>query len=503
MRAVSEFLLIAGGRLVTALLVLVAIRVSTTLLPPDEYGVLSLLIAFQFFCGLFLINPVGQHVTRHTHEWWQEGSLLARLRRFRGYVLAVAVLGGVLAGLWSLQLGRPGIGPWLAAFAVGGMVLAVTWNATLVTALNMLGHRGSFVVWSVVSTLVGLLAGGTLANWQPAAELWLLGQVVGLTLGALGARAVLRRHAGNTAKGVGDPPLVTRATITQYCLPLAAATGFMWVYSNGYRLVVGELWGLAELGLLVLGLGLAVQLFGLLESLAMQFVYPHFIRRLSDPEELDGRNALSDLINLLGPLYVVAAGLAVLGAKPLVQLLAAPQFAGAWPYLALGALVELCRSLGNLVGNAAQVTRETRSLIAPHALAAGIAVLGVTVLGTRGGPIGWVAGVLIVGAVALLALLAVKMRRQVAYRLDLGRWAVAAAIFAGLAALAGRGVDGLKSVVGDVLVVQLLALSMLFALVAVVLTARNPARVRMFRRPAAAPDRAVAEAAGHHSGSAN
>jgi len=44
---------IGGVQLLTALFALAAIRLSKSLLPPEQYGVLALLVTFQVFCGLF------------------------------------------------------------------------------------------------------------------------------------------------------------------------------------------------------------------------------------------------------------------------------------------------------------------------------------------------------------------------------------------------------------------------------------------------------------------
>ena len=62
----------------------------TSLLEPKDYGIYALLVAFQGFCGLFLINPVGQHINRHTHAWWDDGTLLKRLAGYNTYILVVS-----------------------------------------------------------------------------------------------------------------------------------------------------------------------------------------------------------------------------------------------------------------------------------------------------------------------------------------------------------------------------------------------------------------------------
>ena len=91
-----DLTLVIGGRFAAAAMALISIRVVTTVLTPEQFGELALLVAVQMFCGLFLINPVGQHINLHTHAWWDSGTLLSRLKSYRLYVLAVSLVGGVL-----------------------------------------------------------------------------------------------------------------------------------------------------------------------------------------------------------------------------------------------------------------------------------------------------------------------------------------------------------------------------------------------------------------------
>ncbi len=89
-------MLVAGGRLAAALMALISIRAVTTFLTPEQYGELALLIAVQTFCGLFLINPIGQHINLHTHAWWDDGTLMARLKSYRRYIFVVSFVGAAV-----------------------------------------------------------------------------------------------------------------------------------------------------------------------------------------------------------------------------------------------------------------------------------------------------------------------------------------------------------------------------------------------------------------------
>lgn len=427
-------MLVTGGRLAAALMALITIRAVTTFLTPEQYGELALLIAVQMFCGLFLVNPVGQHINLHTHAWWDDGTLMARLKPYRRYVLAVSLVGIVVV----LGMGKHHSVEqllWTAA-AMFAMVVAGTWNATLIPMLNMLGFRAASVLWSIITVAIGLASSILLVLWSASATAWFAGQAIGMGVGALGAKYVLRQHALQSKPSQGTLPLLDRHTVLTYCLPLALAAGLMWLQLSGYRFVIESYWGLAQLGFLAIGLHLAGQVWSLAESLSMQFLYPLFYRRVSTHENLaEVELAFSDLLNTLVPVYFVLTGLLILSAPYLLKVLVAPQFQDAIAFVMLGAGIEMCRVLGNLLSNAAHVRRKTKSLALPYAAGAMVSLALIYLAGAWEMGIVWTGAALIIGAVAMLIVMWVYMRRQVRFSLDFSRWISGAAVMLAMALL--------------------------------------------------------------------
>jgi O-antigen/teichoic acid export membrane protein len=128
--------------------------------------------------------------------------------------------------------------------------------------------------------------------------------------------------------------------------------------------------------------------------------------------------AISDLMNTLIPTYLLLAGLTVLAAPYLLKLLVAPQFAGVTGFLIIGAAVELCRVLANVVSTTAHVKRNTVSLTVPYAIGALVVLSAICIAGVQGMQIRW-AGIALVlgGATTVLTMLKV-MFSQVRFKLD-------------------------------------------------------------------------------------
>lgn len=467
--------MVTGGRIAAALMALVAIRIVTTYLTHTQYGELALLLTVQMFCGLFLINPVAQHINFHTHAWWDDGTLLSRLRSYKKYIVAVSFIGSMIV----LAMGKQDTAKslLLAAAAMFSMIIVGTWNATYIWMLNMLGFRAASVFWGVVTAAISLVSSACLVIWLHSATAWFAGQAIGMGIGALGAKYVFGLRATTRDVSRSNPPLLDRHTILTYCLPLAMATGLMWIQLSGYRILVEVYWGLAQLGFLVVGLQVAGQIWALIETMATQFLYPLFYRRVSVHENnAEVEHAFSDLLNTLVPIYFVVTGLLVSCAFYLLKLLVAPQFQGAQYFVMAGAGIEMCRVLGNLLSNAGHVKRKTSSLVFPYAVGAISTLILISLAGTAKMTMAWVGGCLLLGAASMLLVMVIAMYRQIKFSIDRSRFLLGAVAMLAIPLIATRlpQPTGIAQSIGLMILIGSFATA-----ISVALLWKNPAAFRL------------------------
>lgn len=415
----NDFLWLLFGRVSVAILFLASIKISTSVLDPSEYSLLSLLVSFQAFCGLVFVNPFGQYINRNTHAWWESRSFFVRLKGYKYYIILVASIGAFLSFSWLvLGAGIEAVSGVVAAASVMFMVLVATWSATWIPALNLLSYRTTSVVCSIISISLALFSSWALSFYWASAESWFIGQAFGMMVGALLARRILKKKGLNQKKkGI---PFIGKKALVKYCLPLAISTPFIWLQISGYRVVISNYWGLMEMGALVVGIGFSSQIWSLVESLAMQMLSPLFLKRLSN--EAYGNKAFSDLLNIMGPVYFLLAAMVIMFSDIIVYLFVDEKYTNVAYYLSLGAFVELTRVLTNLFSNAAQVHQCTKVLILGN-LAGGImCVLAIIVLGILAYPIEWSVWSLVFSGLCSLVLMAVRVYGVVEYMIDWRRW---------------------------------------------------------------------------------
>jgi len=222
---------------------------------------------------------------------------------------------------------------------------------------------------------------------------------------------------------------------------------------------------------------LAGQIWALAESLAMQFLYPLFYRRVTEHDNrVEVELAFSDLLNTLVPVYFVLTGLLILSAPYLLKVLVAPQFQDAITFVMLGAGIEMCRVLGNLLSNAAHVRRKTKSLALPYAAGATVSLVLVYLAGARQMEISWAGAGLLVGASAMFMIMAIGMYQQVKFSLDIFRCSVGAAVMLAMALL-GVWLPGISGIGASFAILMLMGA--LSGIAGLALLWKNPATLRL------------------------
>lgn len=415
------------ARLGQAALGLVALRLVTHYLTVDQYGLLGLMTALTGFFGLFLVNPIGQHVSRHTHGWQRQGVLFVQLKRYNHYLICLAIIAFILGGTWY------GMRTDWADNTANQLAIAVvlsltvwlgTWNATLVPMLNMLGHRTGTAALSMLTVATGLVMSFLLISKQALAISWLAGQLVGLTCGSLLALRMLRREEPGTST-VTCPPFLDATTLRQYCMPLAVATGLMWLLGSGYRFFVDAVWGTRELGLLVLGLAVAAQFWAIIENVMGQIVYPKYYCCLSGDNDSDKRTAFNQMVNVVIPSYLLLLGLGLATAPHLLAVLADVRFTNASQLCSIAMLIEAMRATTNIITQAAQIERKMASMITPYLAGVICAVIGFSTLYLIGTTVIWVPWILSFSMLSVLATAVYKMHRIAPIYPDYKNWGVA------------------------------------------------------------------------------
>lgn len=347
----------------------------------EQFGQLGLITALAGFFGLFLVNPVGQHINRHTHEWHKNGMLPNVFYQYNYYLCFISTIAFITGFIWPLS-NNHGISVDVLFSMAGALGLAVwlgTWNTTLIPMLNMLENRNIAVTLSLFTALVSLSASVFFVQFQPNAISWFYGQLLGLAVGSIAAYFFIFKKI---YRGIITQRFffISKKEIYHYCLPLAVATGLMWCLFSGHRFIIGYLYGERTLGLMVLGFGVAAQYWNIVENITTQIVHPKFYFRLAGKQLADKHIAFNQMLNIVIPTYIVLAWVGISSAPHILSILSNAKYEDSIKYCIVAMVGEMSRVITNTFNQVAQIEKNTITMIQPYLIAIFFLVLGFIVI---------------------------------------------------------------------------------------------------------------------------
>lgn len=380
--------LIAAGRVVQTLLALVSVKVFTAILTPSEVGNLYLLNAVLGFFGFSLVNPVGQFINRNLHRWQEEGCLLDRLFSYNIYLTALSLLS--VAVIYLMHFGfsvGAGIGFSTMALFVMISLYCSTWNTTVIPALNLLQHRGSFVVLTVLTLACGLGFSLLFCEYGGrSAVSWLYGQSAAQLLMAVAGFVILKKVSGCRFSRAGLSVVCGggAGVLLAFAVPLGITNIFMWSQNQSYRLIVENRLGLEALGFISLGLSIAANIANAGESILQQLHLPAFYRGIGSGDRNERVAACNRYAFLTIPAYLSLTLFTTFLAPFILTILTNDKFSNAYPFVIFGAWIEFFRMITNVLANVAHSEMRTTKLVRPY-LVGGVVTLALVWAATSDG----------------------------------------------------------------------------------------------------------------------
>lgn len=403
------------GRAAQFLIALITLRVATTLLSPEEMGKVALVATTTAFFALLLINPVGMFINRRLHAWQASGHGVGYLVRYAGYIALVATIAAISLPLFVMtgliSFGIPTV--WLIALVCGSVIFN-TVNQTTIPCLNLLGDSRRFILLTVATLIASFVAAVTLVlTVQRTAEYWMLGILLGQALLALVGTRDLFAQLGRSNLASIQQPIHRQhfRSLFAFSWPVAIAAGLGWVQAQGYRYLMVDDLGLAQVGLFVAGYGLSAGIIAGFESVLTTYFQPRLYRDANAATPQLQTEAWRRYAAAVIPSLVLTVGLLIALAPDLTRLLLGQRFQGAASFVIWGALAEAARVLASVYSLIAHVHMRTRWLIWPNVVGAVISIVACALLMPIFGAHGAGLGLVCSGFIAVIHLHTIILKK--------------------------------------------------------------------------------------------
>ena len=361
---------------------LASIRLLTSLLTPEEVGNYYLALSILAFFNLVLLNPPSMYFSRHLLEWKLSKNLLNAIFIFFLWILIVAVISALAIAIlfdttnyiekFNLEL--------FILFIMSAIIISTT-HRNLIYGLNTIGFRKEFVVFLVITLMLGVIFSSALVYFYEAKSLyWLYGVILSEVLILFFAFKFFIR--GNMLDLKKIKITITKdrlKNILMFIIPIGLTTFLMWGQSMSYRFIVDYKYSAEALGFISIGLGMSSAVFGSLEAILMQYFSPIFLKDILNVSKSQRAKAWNKMASLVIPIYILALAFTIAMSKELISILTDPKFHDSYIYAMVGASTEFFRVISNLLNNVSQSEYNTQYTIMPYFIGFLVALFTLTI----------------------------------------------------------------------------------------------------------------------------
>jgi O-antigen/teichoic acid export membrane protein len=349
---------------------LVSIKILTTLLSEQEVGNYYLLLTILTLFNFAFLNPLGQYYGRHLIQWEHSRNLLNATNvllflRVTAIVFSLFVAFGVYKVFGYDKYYT--LSDFLLFIFIS--LIAGT-HGVLIGAVNSLSDRVKFTIYMVSTLIVGLILSIGIVQFVNKSGMgWLYGLALSQLIFLIPIyKFVVKNNDFSLQRVKSAFQKEYMKKIANFIIPVTITLFLQWGQNQSYRFIIEDKYSLEALAFIGVGLAVSGAIFSAVESLAVQFYHPIYLRKITHASKKGRADAWNELASYMIPIYVILAIYVIILSPYLTKLLVASKFYEAYIYTMFGAMIEFFRVLTNLVYMVSQSEVKTNTTILPYTI---------------------------------------------------------------------------------------------------------------------------------------
>jgi O-antigen/teichoic acid export membrane protein len=425
----KDLVVLVIGKVLQVIISLLAIRLLTTYLMPEELGNYYLLLTLLTFLNFTLLSPVSQYYGRHVILWKSSGNLSSAT----AVLFCCIVFGGVLTMLISNVLYHLFDYNTYYSVSTFSLFVFISFLAGSVKVLldsnNILGYRIYFVKYTLCILILGLLSSVFFIKFFSATGIaWLYGIAFSQILFFL---PVCKKNFAEDK--VNYYKLKEKINYTEfrkvivYIFPLTIALLLQWGQNSSYRIIVETKYTVDALAYIAVGLAIASSIFYAIEGIITPYFMPDYLKRIIAVSKLERAEEWNRLANSVLPIYLFLVFYVVFSSPFLLKILVSDKYSDVYIYVAIGALIEFFRVTSNVINLVSLSELKTKSTILPYFI--GVFSLVVALYFSDVGDSLWIIPSYLAFSYLLITItLFINMKKLLAIKLPIIGWAKASSL---------------------------------------------------------------------------
>ena len=300
----QDVFLISTGNFFRILLVIAYSRLMTYFLDYDQLSKYYIVFSIYTFFSFIIIGSIGTYINRKTIEWVEDKTLKdGLLKLLKNILTPILIIAFFLVFFYSYIVYDSVNYSLLICLLVCSLILFKTSNESIYPIFNLLNLNSKYIFFLLLFNLLNLILSSLFVYFFDFSfQYWMLGLISSNFLIAMISWNSLGQEFRLNNKSNLD-----YKEIYSFSSSILVGHALLWLLTDGYRFIAENKFNSYTLGILLLGLVVASQIFAVIENLLSQLLYPRYLKNISNKTFEKRSEAFNVYLNKIIPIILFTA----------------------------------------------------------------------------------------------------------------------------------------------------------------------------------------------------
>lgn len=300
----KDIFLISTGNIFRILLVIAYSRLMTYFLDYDQISKYFIVFSIYTFFSFIIIGSIGNYVNRKTIEWVKDKTLKdGLLKLLKNILVPIIIIAFFSVFLYSYIVYESVNYSLLICLLVCSLILFKTSSEGIYPIFNLLNLNSKYIFFLILFNLLNLILSSLFVYFFDFSfQYWMLGLISSNFLIAL----ISWNSLGQEFK-LNNKSSLNYKEIYSFSSSIIVGHFLIWFLTDGFRFIAEYKFSSDNLGILILGLVVASQIFAVIENVLSQLLYPIYLKNISNKTFEKRSEAFNVYLNRLIPIILFIA----------------------------------------------------------------------------------------------------------------------------------------------------------------------------------------------------
>jgi O-antigen/teichoic acid export membrane protein len=300
----KDIFLISTGNIFRIFLVIGYSRLMTFYLNYEQLSKYYIVFSIYTFFSFIIIGSIGHYINRKTIEWINDNSLKDGLiKLFINLLIPITLFAFISVFIYTYLVYDSVSYSLIICLLICSLIIFKTSSESIYPIFNIINLNSKYIFFLLLFNLLNLILSTFFVYiFDFTFQYWMLGLVSSnILIAFISWRSLLDNFNLTRSSSINYQEIFS------FSSNILIGHVLIWFLTDGFRLIAEQKFTTENLGILILGLVVSTQIFGIIESILNQLLYPNYLKNISDVNFEKRSEAFNDYLSKVLPIILFIA----------------------------------------------------------------------------------------------------------------------------------------------------------------------------------------------------